>query len=51
MFFCIGMATVVLDGPIGVKFAWSEVTKLLFDSSALQFEDEQTRPSTFNLTV
>jgi len=42
-------APVVLDGPVRVKFACAEVTKLLFNASVINFVNEKTRPSTFSL--
>jgi len=41
--------SVVLDGPVGVKFACAKVTKLLFYASVINFVDEKTRPSTFSI--
>ena len=32
--------SVVLDGPVGVKFVWAEVTKLWFNACAINFVDE-----------
>jgi len=32
-------ASVVLDGPVGVKFAQAEVTKPWFNASAINFVD------------
>jgi len=32
--------SVVLDGPVEVKFVWAEVTKLWFNASAINFVGE-----------